>query len=80
MWALRFGEKMVLKYNWWIRSKSVGKLFEIELNDGDGYLMSEKVKRLLEMIGSKRKFILCVIVREVVNMSRLLNKTICFLS
>lgn len=42
VWALRFGEKMVLKYNWWIRSKSVGKLFEIELNNGDGYLMSEK--------------------------------------
>ena len=25
--------KMVLKYNWWVRSKSVGKLFEVELND-----------------------------------------------
>jgi len=42
VWAMRFGEKMVLKYKWWNKSQSVGELFEVELNDGDGYLMSEK--------------------------------------
>ena len=35
-------EKMVLKYKWWNKSQSVGDFFEVELNDGYGYLMSEK--------------------------------------
>ena len=42
VWALRLGEKMVLKYNWWHKSKPIGDLFEVELNSGDGYIMSEK--------------------------------------
>ena len=42
VWALRIGEKMVLKYNWWHNSKPIGDLFEVELNSGDGYIMSEK--------------------------------------
>ena len=42
VWAIRIGEKMVLKYNWWYNSNHIGKLFEIELNSGDGYIMSEK--------------------------------------
>ena len=63
---------MVLKYNWY-GYKPVGKLFEIELNDGDGYLMSEKA------VGNdwlKKKIYTLRHSAEVVNMSRLLNKTI----
>ena len=42
VWAFRIGEKMVLKYNWWHNSKPIGDLFEVQLNSGDGYIMSEK--------------------------------------
>jgi len=39
----RIGEKMKLCFNWFYKSKPVGNIFEIELEDGDIYFMSEKV-------------------------------------
>jgi len=40
--AIRMGESMPLYYQWYQNSNPVGKLFEITLNDGDMYIMSEK--------------------------------------
>ena len=40
--AIRMGETMPLYYQWYQNSNPVGKLFEITLNDGDMYIMSEK--------------------------------------
>ena len=40
--ALRVGKSMSLCYKWWMRHKSRGKLFSVELNHGDMYFMSEK--------------------------------------
>ena len=38
----RLGNSMDLCFNWFYRSKPVGKKFTINLNDGDLYIMSEK--------------------------------------
>jgi hypothetical protein len=40
--AFRMGVSMPLYYQWYQNSKPVGERFEIELNDGDMYIMSEK--------------------------------------
>ena len=40
--AFRLGATMKLCYHWHYRFKPVGKILEIDLNDGDMYLMSEK--------------------------------------
>ena len=40
--AIRVGKSMSLCYKWWKKNKSRGKLFSIELNHGDMYIMSEK--------------------------------------
>ena len=40
--AFRIGETMKLCYHWHYRFKPVGELLEINLNDGDMYIMSEK--------------------------------------
>lgn len=40
--AIRVGKSMSLCYKWWYKNKSRGKLFNIELNNGDMYIMSEK--------------------------------------
>ena len=42
VFALRIGKPMVLKYNWWFKCKPVGNIFEVTLNSGDAYIMSEK--------------------------------------
>ena len=40
--GLRIGATIPLKFKWWHRNKSIGKLLELDLNNGDLYLMSEK--------------------------------------
>jgi len=40
--AFRVGESMDLHFNWFVESKSVGKIFKTTLKNGDMYLMSEK--------------------------------------
>jgi alkylated DNA repair dioxygenase AlkB len=40
--AIRVGKSMSLCYKWWKKNKSRGKLFSIDLNHGDLYIMSEK--------------------------------------
>ena len=40
--GLRIGGSMVLKFRWFHKHKGVGKSFEVMLNDGDMYIMSEK--------------------------------------
>ena len=40
--AVRVGKSMSLCYKWWYKNKSRGNLFNIELNNGDCYIMSEK--------------------------------------
>lgn len=40
--AFRLGKTMNLQYNWFCKSKSVGKTCILELNHGDMYIMSEK--------------------------------------
>lgn len=40
--ALRFGASIPLHYQWFVNSKPIGERFEIEINHGDLYIMSEK--------------------------------------
>lgn len=40
--GLRLGKKMPLKFNWFKNNKNVGNPFEINLENGDMYIMSEK--------------------------------------
>ena len=40
--ALRIGESFPLHFQWYLRSKPIGKRFTIQLNNGDIYIMSEK--------------------------------------
>ena len=40
--AFRIGATLPLKFKWFHRSKSFGKVCTIDLNDGDMYVMSEK--------------------------------------
>lgn len=40
--GLRLGETMCLCFNWFKDCKPIGKLFKINLNSGDIYIMSEK--------------------------------------
>jgi hypothetical protein len=42
VFAVRMGETMPLYFQWFQRSLPVGKPFELVLNDGDMYIMSEK--------------------------------------
>jgi hypothetical protein len=34
-------KKMKLKFQWYYRHKRIGKMFEVEIGEGDGYVMSE---------------------------------------
>lgn len=40
--AIRLGESMELAYQWYYKSKRVGKMFKVVLNHGDFYVMSAK--------------------------------------
>jgi hypothetical protein len=40
--AIRLGASFPLHYQWYLESKAIGSRFEIMLNDGDVYVMSEK--------------------------------------
>ena len=51
--ALRIGATIPLKYQWFHKSKSIGDIFSIELNDGDMYVMSEKAVGYDWMLSSK---------------------------
>jgi hypothetical protein len=42
VFAVRMGETMPLYFKWYQNSESVGEHFELVLNDGDMYIMSEK--------------------------------------
>jgi hypothetical protein len=42
VFAVRMGETMPLYFKWFQNSQSVGEPFELVLNDGDMYIMSEK--------------------------------------
>ena len=46
--GLRLGKSQKLCFNWFKNSKSVGKKFEITLNSGDLYIMTEKLAVPLE--------------------------------
>ena len=46
--AFRMGASMPLYYQWYQNSKPVGDRFVIELNDGDMYIMSEKVESIIK--------------------------------
>lgn len=51
--ALRIGATIPLKYQWFHRSKSLGEICSIDLNDGDMYVMSEKAVGYDWMLSSK---------------------------
>lgn len=40
--GMRFGSDMPLHYQWQLRGENIGKHFEINLDDGDIYVMSDK--------------------------------------
>jgi hypothetical protein len=40
--AIRLGKSMTLQYQWYKRTQAIGDLFNITLNHGDLYIMSEK--------------------------------------
>ena len=40
--GFRFGVTLPLKYNWFLKGKSIGKLFSIDIHEGDMYCMSDK--------------------------------------
>ena len=42
VFAVRMGETMPIYFKWFQNSESVGEAFEVVLNDGDMYIMSEK--------------------------------------
>lgn len=42
VFAVRMGETMPIYFKWFQNSESVGQAFEVVLNDGDMYIMSEK--------------------------------------
>jgi len=42
VFAVRMGETMSIYFKWYQNSKAVGEPFEVVLNDGDMYIMSEK--------------------------------------
>lgn len=44
--GVRLGETMPLHFNWFHKSKPIGENLEIHLNNGDGYIMSEKTTGL----------------------------------
>lgn len=40
--GIRLGETMPIHFNWFYKSKPIGETFKLNLNNGDGYFMSEK--------------------------------------
>lgn len=51
--ALRIGATIPLKFQWFHKSKPLGEVCNIELNDGDMYVMSEKAVGYDWMLSSK---------------------------